>query len=122
MQTRNLSEIFIQTLEQAVDSVVVIDRHNHVLLFNRAAEQLWGLDRSQVIGHNVNQLVPPDIRAHHDGYIEANRRTGINKIVGSSRTLHIERPDGTQRWASMSISKIEADDEVLYTAFIKDVT
>jgi diguanylate cyclase (GGDEF)-like protein/PAS domain S-box-containing protein len=119
---RNLSEIFIQTLEQAVDSVVVIDRHNHVLLFNRAAEQLWGLDRSQVIGHNVNQLVPPDIRAHHDGYIEANRRTGINKIVGSSRTLHIERPDGTQRWASMSISKIEADDEVLYTAFIKDVT
>jgi diguanylate cyclase (GGDEF)-like protein/PAS domain S-box-containing protein len=119
---RNLSEIFIQTLEQAVDSVVVIDRHNHVLLFNRAAEQLWGLDRSQVIGHNVNQLVPPDIRAHHDGYIEANRRTGINKIVGSSRTLHIERPDGTQRWASMSISKIEADDEVLYTAFVKDVT
>ncbi|MGE6793377.1 EAL domain-containing protein [Pseudomonas guineae] len=119
---RNLSEIFIQTLEQAADSVVVIDSSNNVLLFNRAAEQLWGLDRTSVIGHNVKLLVPQDIRAHHDDYIEANRRTGINKIVGSSRTLHIERADGTQRWASMSISKIEADDEVLYTAFVKDIT
>jgi len=120
--TRNLSEIFIQTLEQAVDSVVVIDSHNRVVLFNRAAEQLWGLQRSQVIGANVSQLVPHDIRAQHDGYIEANRRTGINKIVGSSRTLHIERSDGEKRWGSLSISKIQADGEVLYTAFIKDVT
>lgn len=119
---RNLSDIFIQTLEQAADSVVVIDSSNNVLLFNRAAEQLWGLDRHDVIGHNVKLLVPHDMRAHHDGYIEANRRTGINKIVGSSRTLHIERTDGTQRWASMSISKIETNGEVLYTAFVKDIT
>ena len=63
MPTRNLSEIFIQTLEQAVDSVVVIDSRNTVVLFNRAAEGLWGLPRDQVIGHNVSMLVPPDIRA-----------------------------------------------------------
>lgn len=122
MFNRNLSEIFIQTLEQAVDSVVAIDRLNRVVLFNRSAENLWGLPRDQVIGNNVSLLVPADIRAMHDGFIEANRRTGINKIVGSSRTLHIERADGSRRWASMSISKIEADGEVLYTAFIKDVT
>jgi diguanylate cyclase (GGDEF)-like protein/PAS domain S-box-containing protein len=122
MPTRNLSEIFIQTLEQAVDSVVVIDSRNQVLLFNRAAEQLWGLQRDQVIGHNVGILVPPEIRGAHDGYIEANRQTGINKIVGGSRTLHVQRADGSHRWASMSISKIEADDEVLYTAFVKDIT
>lgn len=122
MPNRNLSKIFTQTLEQAVDSVVVIDSRNQVILFNRSAEQLWGLPREKVIGHNVSILVPPDIRADHDGFIEANRRTGINKIVGSSRTLHVQRPDGSRRWASMSISKIEADDEVLYTAFIKDIT
>src|SRR5690606_30302383 len=122
MPTRNLSEIFIQTLEQAVDSVVVIDSRNTVVLFNRAAEGLWGLPRDQVIGHNVSLLVPPDIRGAHDGYNEANRRTGVNKIVGSSRTLHIQRSDGSTRWGSMSISKIEADGEVLYTAFVKDIT
>lgn len=47
MATRNLSEIFIQTLEQAVDSVVVIDADNQVILFNRAAEQLWGWSESR---------------------------------------------------------------------------
>lgn len=67
MPNRNLSKIFIQTLEQAVDSVVVIDSRNQVILFNRSAEQLWGLPREKVIGHNVSILVPPDIRADHDG-------------------------------------------------------
>ena len=82
MLTRNLSEIFIQTLEQAVDSVVAIDRLNRVVLFNRSAENLWGLPRDQVIGNNVSLLVPADIRAMHDGFIEANRRTSPNAAFG----------------------------------------
>ncbi len=45
MPNRNLSKIFIQTLEQAVDSVVVIDSRNQVILFKRSAEHLWGLPR-----------------------------------------------------------------------------
>lgn len=81
-----------------------------------------GLEREQVLNHNVNVLVPSELRQHHDGYIEANRLTGINKIVGSTRALEIRRPDGSTRWGSMSISKIEADGEVLYTAFVKDIT
>jgi diguanylate cyclase (GGDEF)-like protein/PAS domain S-box-containing protein len=118
----NLSEVFIQTLEQATDSVVLIDSNNAVQLFNRAAEKLWGYSRTEVIGQNVNMLVPHAIRAGHDEYVDANRRTGINKIVGSSRTVLIERKDGEQRWGSMSISRIEVGDAILYTAFIKDIT
>lgn len=117
-----LSETFIQTLEQATDSVVLIDSNNCVQLFNRAAEQLWGYPRAEVIGQNVGKLVPHSIRAGHDGYIEANRRTGINTIVGGSRTVLIERQDGEQRRGSMSISRIEVGGSILYTAFIKDIT
>ncbi|MBA6130148.1 PAS domain-containing protein, partial [Pseudomonas juntendi] len=45
-----LSDIFTQTLEQAVDGVVVIDTSNNVVLFNRAAELLWGVGREEVLG------------------------------------------------------------------------
>jgi diguanylate cyclase (GGDEF)-like protein/PAS domain S-box-containing protein len=119
---RNLSEVFVQTLEQAIDGVVVIDRDNRIILFNRAAERLWGRAREEVLGQNVGALVPAAIRSGHDGYIEANRHGGLNKIVGTSRDVPIERRDGRQRWGSMSISRIEADGEIFYTAFIKDVT
>ncbi|WP_187670243.1 EAL domain-containing protein [Zestomonas carbonaria] len=118
----NLSEVFVQTLEQAVDAVVVIDSDNRIILFNRAAEQLWGLVREEVLGLNVKALVPEELRAEHDCYIEANRRTGVNRIVGTSRDVPIVRRNGERRWGSMSISKIEADGGILYTAFVKDVT
>ncbi|VVN11300.1 Oxygen sensor protein DosP [Pseudomonas fluorescens] len=119
---KDLSQIFIQTLEQSVDSVVVIDSQNRIILFNEASEKLWGYGSHEVMGRNVEQLVPKLIRPLHDGYIEANRRTGINKIVGTSRDVLIECKDGTRRWGSMSISKIEAQGQILYAAFIKDVT
>lgn len=120
--SRNLSDLFVQTLEQAIDSVVVIDSTNSVVLFNRAAEQLWGFGREEVIGQNVRMLVPEAIRSRHDGYIDSNRRTGVNKIVGTTRDVPIHKKDGTQRWGSMSISRVESDGQILFTAFVKDVT
>ncbi|MEF9674070.1 PAS domain S-box protein [Pseudomonas sp. PCH446] len=113
---------FVQTLEQAIDAVVVIDDHNCVVFFNGAAEQLWGCPRNEVLGHNVNTLVPQAVYAQHDGFISANRETGVNKIVGSSRDLRIVRKDGEERWGSLSISKITLQDRILYAAFLKDIT
>ncbi|WP_211276939.1 PAS domain S-box protein [Tamilnaduibacter salinus] len=121
-EERYAREMMNQTLEQAMDAVVSIDEHNNVTFFNRAAETLWGYDRDEVLGENVKMLVPEAMQAHHDGYIERNRRTGENRIVGSYRELTIERKDDTQRWGQAAISKIECDGIVTYTAFIKDVT
>jgi PAS domain S-box-containing protein len=122
LKDRDFSEMFIQTLEQAIDSVVVIDAENRVIFFNKAAEQLWGYSREEIIGNNVRILVPPDIQGHHDGYVDNNRQTGINRIVGTFRTVPIHRKDGEQRWGSMSISKVKSGNDIIYTAFVKDVT
>ena len=115
-------QLLVQTLEQAIDAVVVIDERNRVVLYNAAAETLWGWPRAEVLGSNVNMLVPHGIRDVHDSYVDANRTTGINRIVGTSREVPVERRDGLRLWASMSISKIVMHDRVLYTAFLKDVT
>ncbi|MDB5655464.1 MAG: hypothetical protein JWQ94_3077, partial [Tardiphaga sp.] len=109
-------------LEQAIDAVVMIDGTNSVTHFNAAAEQLWGYDRSEVIGRNVSFLVPMAIRAHHDGYITANRSTGINRIVGTRRPVKIERKDGNVVWGSLSMSRVIVDGEITYMGFIRDVT
>lgn len=111
-----------QTLEQAIDGVVKIDENNIVTFFNKAAENLWGLERSEVIGKNVKMLVPRDIQANHDGYVDANRHTGEDKIVGTTREVPIFRADGSKIWGQLSLSKVEIEDKITYTAFLKDVT
>lgn len=119
---RLYKETLEQTLEQAVDAVVVIDQDNRITLINAAAEALWGWPRAQVLGHNVGILVPRELRDLHDGYINANRRTGIDRIVGTAREVPVHRRDGQLRWASMSISRVKVDSHIMYTAFLKDVT
>ena len=112
-----------ETLEQALDAVVEIDSENNVVFFNAAAENLWGYHKDEVLGRNVDMLVPPQHRAHHDELVNRNRRTGVNKIVGTSREVEFERKDGAKRWASLSLSKIPRDNgTITYTAFLRDIT
>jgi diguanylate cyclase (GGDEF)-like protein/PAS domain S-box-containing protein len=117
-----LSGIFVETLEQAMDSVVVIDLKNEIIFYNHAAEILWGYKKEDVIGKNVKILIPNHIKSNHDQYVNANRISGINKIVGTNRDVEIPCKDGSTKWGSMSISKVVIDGNNLYTAFIKDVT
>ncbi|TVP72047.1 MAG: PAS domain S-box protein [Rhodobacteraceae bacterium] len=112
-----------ETLEQALDAVVEIDANNKVVFFNPAAERLWGFSAEEVLGHNVDMLVPLRHRAHHDDLVNRNRTTGVNKIVGTSREVEFDRKNGEKRWASLSLSKIPRDDgTITYTAFLRDIT
>ncbi|UXJ50869.1 diguanylate cyclase domain-containing protein [Pseudomonas citronellolis] len=115
-------QILEQSFEQGIDAAVVIDCNNRVVRFNAAAEQLWGWSREAVLGHNVAMLVPEEYRERHDGFIQANRLTGVNKIVGTSREVPLVRQDGERRWGLMSISRIEVGDQMLYSAVVRDIT
>ncbi len=116
------AEINKQTLEQAVDGVVTIDGHTKEILFmNASAEKLWNRKKEDCIGKNIKILVPHDIQAAHDSYVDNNVKTGVNKIVGTGREVPIVQPDGSVIWAFLSLSKVEVGDKVLYTAFAKDV-
>ena len=119
---RNAQERINQTLEQAVDAVVTIDEANNVTFFNASAERLWGYGRDEVLGQNVRMLVPSQFQAGHDELVNANRRTGIDKIVGTSRDLELVRRDGTIVWVNLALSKVKIDDSITYTAFVKDIS
>ncbi|MEM1432536.1 MAG: PAS domain S-box protein [Pseudomonadota bacterium] len=117
-QREELQQIFAQ----AVDAVVSIDEQNIVTRFNPAAERLWGYDADEVLGKNVSMLVPPEMQSRHDGFVNANRTTGVDKIVGTSREVQFPRKDGTQVWGKLSLSRVKVGDSITYTAFVQDVT
>ncbi|GAB3727973.1 hypothetical protein GCM10028794_01030 [Silanimonas algicola] len=54
--------------------------------------------------------------------MDANRTTGRDKIVGTSREVRIERADGGLLWGKLSLSKVRLEGKILYTAFVQDVT
>jgi len=119
---KELREQMSQTLEQAADAVVTIDENNRVSFFNAAAEQLWGYHRDEVIGENVRMLVPPRHQSNHDDFVNRNRRTGEDRLVGQSLELDSVRKNGEVFWLNLSLSKTELKDRTIYTAFARDIT
>nr|WP_324256912.1 PAS domain S-box protein [Cellvibrio fontiphilus] len=119
---REAREMMQQTLSQALDAVVVINENNEITFYNKAAEKLWGYSVDEVLGKNVKLLVPKAIQAEHDSFVNRNRTTGQDKIVGTSREIKIERKDGNILWGQLSLSKVKLDEKTVYTAFVKDVT
>lgn len=111
-----------QTLEQAIDSIVVINANKEIQFFNKSAEKMFGYTREEVLGQNVKMIVPMEHRGNHDQYVDSNMQTGVNKVVGVGRDLEMTRKNGEKFWGNLSLSKVETDGELQYTAFIKDIT
>lgn len=116
MTKLQLPEVLPQILEQAIDGVVVLDERNSVLLFNAAAERLWGYSREEVLGHDVSLLLPDEARPRLDAPMDSEG------IVGRRSEVPMRRRDGSWLWGSMSISRIDASGRRLLTAFVKDCT
>lgn len=111
-----------QTLEQAVDSIVVINANKEIQFFNKSAENMFGYSREEVLGQNVKMIVPMEHKDNHDQYVDSNMQTSINKVVGVGRDLEMTRKNGEKFWGNLSLSKVETNGELQYTAFIKDIT
>lgn len=53
--------IFFPALEQNMMGAVLINENDEVMFFNPAAEKLWGYKREEVIGNNIDMLIPREI-------------------------------------------------------------
>lgn len=109
--------------ENAIDAVVSIDERNNISAFNPAAERLWGYGSAEVIGKNVKMLLPPDMRATHDSFVDRHRKTGQDRLVGTSREVPIHCKDNTTAYARLSLRRsVTAAGAQGYTAYLTDMT
>lgn len=122
--SENYGNMYKEILQQAADGVIIINENNRIVFFNSAAERLWGYAASEVMGKNVKCLVPFEHRARHDDYIDHNRTTGIDRIVGTSREITFTRSAGDYAVAEMSVSAIRLSPlgQRYYMAIVKGVT
>jgi len=125
---RDISEVkrgqaWLQSLvETTQDAVLSIDRQGRVVLFNPAAERIFGYTRNEIVGQKVNLLMAEPYATEHDGYIEHYERTGEARAIGRIRTVTARRKNGELFPIELSVTKISEDQDVQYAAFIRDIS
>ena len=110
-------------IESAMDAVISIDARHEIVLFNAAAEKMFGYETPAVLGRRLETLLPHRLRASHDAYIEGFQRTGVTaRRMGHLTQVSGLRADGTEFPAEASISQLRVDEESTFTVILRDVT
>ena len=104
------------------DAVVSIDRRGCVVLFNPAAERIFGYMAEEIVGRKVNELMAEPYGSEHDQYIERYERTGEAHAIGRIRVVTGKRKNGELFPIELSVTEIEVDKDVHYAAFIRDIS
>jgi diguanylate cyclase (GGDEF)-like protein/PAS domain S-box-containing protein len=113
---------FRSVVDAAYDAIITIDQEHNITLFNRAAENLFGYDSSEMIGQPLLQLIPGPYRNKHDSYVHQFARSPVNSRQMNERNrIHGLHRDGSLLPVEIAISKINVDGLLEFTAIIRDI-
>jgi PAS domain S-box-containing protein len=117
-------EVRMAGLVDAVnDAVITVDSDERIVLFNRAAERLFGASAEEAIGSNVERFIPRRSRNASYRALRTSRGAGSGARPGAAvEELIGTRPSGEEFPLEASISALETDRGTLVTAVLRDVT
>jgi two-component system CheB/CheR fusion protein len=109
-------------LDAAPEAIVTIDEAGIVGSFSPGAEGIFGFRADEVIGQNVNMLMPEPHHSNHDGYLKHYIETGEKKIIGIGREMEAIRKDGSPVPIRLMVSELELEGARHFLGILHDLT
>jgi PAS domain S-box-containing protein len=110
-------------LDSAMDAIITVDESQHVVLFNAAAEQVFGVSRAEAVGAPLARFIPDRFRGGHDEHVRRFGATGTSsRRMGAARIVAGLRSNGEEFPIDASISQTSEGGRRFYTVILRDVT
>ena len=120
---RRLSEEkFRGLLESAPDAMVIADQTGRIVLINSQAEHLFGFSREELLHRPIEILIPDRFHAHHAEHRAAYTGNPRMRPMGAGLELFGRRKDGTEFPVEISLSPLLADEGMLVSSAIRDIS
>jgi PAS domain S-box-containing protein len=110
-------------IESAMDGIITIDENQRIILFNSAAEAMFGRSEAEALGQPIDRFLAERFRESHREHIRAFGETKVTRwAMGKLGAIHGLHADGHEFPIEASISQIEAGGQKLFTVILRDIT
>jgi PAS domain S-box-containing protein len=109
-------------LEAAQDAIITMDHQLNIREFNPAAERLFGYERIDVLGRNVELLLPAPDRGEQVFALNEYLTTGRGTLGGRQLELKGLKSDGSEFPLELTVARIGSDNRAVLTGFMRDIT
>ena len=97
-------------VEASPDAIIYTDRTGTIRLWNSAAERIFGHRAAEVVGQNLDVIVPERLRAAHWKGFEAAVESGREKYAGRVLTTRSEHKNGTRLYVDLAFALLRDSD------------
>lgn len=121
-QESSFESRFRKLLEAAPDAILEVNPEGKIMLLNEAAERMFGYSRGELMGLNVEVLVPAAMRGGHSQHRASYASHPKTRPMGTGLELQGQRKDGSLFPVEISLSPNWIDGSLHVIASVRDIT
>ena len=111
------------TIDSVMDAIVSVDQAQNIVMFNLAAEHMFGVSAADVIGKPLTSLMPLPRRGAHAGHVQSFMNSSVpSRGMGMQMEILGLRADGREFPLESAISQTVINGKPQFTAVLRDVT
>lgn len=119
---RDASARLIALLDATPDAFIIIDQYGTIELINATVESMFLYHKDELLGQNVNMLLPNSYKNTHNGYLSSYKESGKSNIIGTGRKLRAKRSDGQEFPIYLSLGEVEHSSHIQFVGIIRDIS
>ena len=110
-------------ISSAMDAIITVNDNQQIVVFNKAAEQIFRCLPEQALGQSLEKFIPEKFREAHRQHVQRFGDTGVtNRSLYSPGTLMGLRANGEEFPIEATISQVKTASERLYTVIVRDIS
>jgi len=121
-ERQRAQEMMRLAVEAAPNGMILTDAEGRIALVNSLVETLFGYRRDELVGCNIDMLVPQHFRAHHPELRKSYFKKPVSRAMGKGRDLFALHKRGREFPVEIGLNPLHTEQGTMILASVVDIT